>query len=84
VGFDVFVPAGTYFVCAGISPLGFDDDVAFCRHLVERVGVAAIPPSVFYERPALGKGYVRFAFCKRRETLEEAAARLGRLRGSGA
>ena len=62
-----------------LAALGFDDDVSFCRHLIERIGVAAIPPSVFYGNPERGKGYVRFAFCKKEETLETAVARLRRL-----
>jgi N-succinyldiaminopimelate aminotransferase len=79
IGFAVRPPAGTYFVCAGIRPLGFDDDVAFCRRLVEEIGVAAIPPSSFYEHPEHGKSFVRFAFCKREETLREAVRRLEKL-----
>lgn len=75
-GFRVRPPAGTYFVLAEIGPLGWDDDVAFCRHLVTRAGVAAVPPSVFYENREAGRGLVRFAFCKRPETLEAAAERL--------
>jgi aspartate/methionine/tyrosine aminotransferase len=84
LGFEVRPPAGTYYVCAGIGPLGFDDDVAFCRHLIEKIGVAAIPPSVFYENTRHGKSYVRFAFCKKEETLREAVRRLGALRPGGA
>jgi len=82
VGLDVSTPDGTYFIMAGIKPLGFDDDVAFCRHLTTEVGVAAIPPSVFYsdDHKPLGKGYARFAFCKRMETLEKAAERLAKLK----
>ena len=76
IGFDVSVPAGTYFATAGFAKFGFDDDVAFCRHLVERIGVAAIPPSVFYEHAELGRSYVRFAFCKKQETLAAAVGRL--------
>lgn len=75
-GFSVDPPAGTYFICAGIEPLGHDDDVAFCRWLTEKVGVAAIPPSAFYENTGLGRRYARFVFCKREETLNAAAARL--------
>jgi N-succinyldiaminopimelate aminotransferase len=76
IGFDVSAPAGTYFATAGFGKFGFDDDVAFCRHLVEKIGVAAIPPSVFYEHAELGRGYVRFAFCKKQETLSAAVERL--------
>ena len=47
VGFDVRPPEGTYFALADVRPLGFDDDAAFCRQLVETVGVAAIPVSAF-------------------------------------
>ena len=67
---------------ADIRPLGWDDDVLFCRRLVETVGVAAIPPTAFYENKAEGRFLVRFAFCKRRETLDAGIGRLrsGRLR----
>lgn len=82
IGFAVRPPAGTYFICADFRALGFDDDVAFCKHLIEEVGVAAIPPSVFYENVRYGKTYARFAFCKRQETLEDAVGRLQKLCGS--
>jgi N-succinyldiaminopimelate aminotransferase len=79
-GFDVLPPAGTYFALADIRPLGFDDDLAFCRMLPERVGVAAIPVSVFCLDKAPVKHLVRFAFCKRDDTLDEALRRLRGLR----
>jgi N-succinyldiaminopimelate aminotransferase len=79
-GFGVRPPEGTYFVLADIAPLGWDDDVAFCRFLVEKVGVAAVPPSVFYEHREEGRQLVRFAFCKTEETLNAAAERLGNAR----
>ncbi|MBI4630968.1 MAG: aminotransferase class I/II-fold pyridoxal phosphate-dependent enzyme [Chloroflexi bacterium] len=77
-GLDVSIPKGTYFIMAGIQPLGFNDDVTFCRYLTKEIGVAAIPPSAFYsdDHKALGKSYARFAFCKKMETLEKAAERL--------
>ncbi len=77
-GLRVCVPDGTYFIMTEIAPLGFADDVDFCRWLTTRMGVAAIPPSAFYspEHKHLGQGWARFAFCKRRETLERAAERL--------
>jgi aspartate/methionine/tyrosine aminotransferase len=76
IGFGVRPPGGTYYVCADFRRFGFEDDVAFCRHLIEDVGVAAIPPSFFYDRPENGRGYVRFAFCKEARTLEAAVRRL--------
>ena len=83
VGFDVHEPAGTYFVTADIRPLGHDDDVEFCRELPAKVGVAAIPNSVFYVNRDEGRHLVRFAFCKSDGLLDEAIARLGRLGGAG-
>lgn len=80
VGFEVQSSQGTYFLCAGIKMLGYHDDVAFCRWLTEHIKVAAIPPSAFYENVERGREYVRFVFCKRQETLDEAAARLAKVR----
>jgi N-succinyldiaminopimelate aminotransferase len=76
LGFTVYVPEGTYYVVVDITPLGFDDDLAFCRMLPEKVGVAAIPCSVFWNDRGRGRNLVRFCFCKRDETLEEAILRL--------
>ena len=78
MGFGVYPPQGTYFVLADHTRFGFEDDLAFCRHLIEEVKVAAIPPSAFYSNPADGRALVRFAFCKTEETLREA---IGRLQG---
>jgi N-succinyldiaminopimelate aminotransferase len=38
----------------------------------------AIPTSVFYDHPEVGRSLVRFAFCKRDRVIEEAVARLAR------
>jgi N-succinyldiaminopimelate aminotransferase len=38
--------------------------------------VVAIPTAVFYDDKAAARSLVRFAFCKRREVIEEAAERL--------
>ena len=81
VGFDVLPPAGTYFLAADIRPLGYDDDVEFCRMLPEKVGVAAIPSTAFYVNKAAGRHLVRFAFCKTLEVLHEAIHRLRHLKG---
>ncbi|MFB8129922.1 MULTISPECIES: pyridoxal phosphate-dependent aminotransferase [Streptomyces] len=75
-GFKVFQPAGTYFITTDIRPLGESDGFAFCRALPERAGVVAIPNAVFYDHREAGAPFVRFAFCKRTEVLEEAAKRL--------
>ncbi|GLY71951.1 pyridoxal phosphate-dependent aminotransferase [Actinoallomurus iriomotensis] len=69
---------GTYFVQADIRPLGFTEGLEFCRVLHERAGIVAIPSQVFYDSGA-GDPYVRFAFCKRDEVIDDAAARLPRV-----
>ena len=79
-GFTVFDTAGTYFVVTDVTPLGFTDGAEFCWSLPERVGVAAVPVSVFCADPDLGRSLVRFAFCKRDEVLAEAVSRLVALR----
>ncbi|OKJ60922.1 aminotransferase [Streptomyces sp. CB02009] len=78
-GFAVYKPAGTYFVTTDIRPLGAEDGFAFCRSLPERAGVVAIPNAVFYDHREAGAPFVRFAFCKKTEVLEEAVSRLKHL-----
>jgi aminotransferase len=80
-GFRCFRPRGAYYVMTDISGFGFADDLAFARHLVQEVGVAAVPGSSFYRDSRDGAQQVRFAFCKRNETLDAAAERLRKLRG---
>ncbi|TLS39996.1 pyridoxal phosphate-dependent aminotransferase [Streptomyces montanus] len=75
-GFEVFRTAGTYFITTDIRPLGESDGFAFCRALPERAGVVAIPNAVFYDHREAGAPFVRFAFCKQTEVLEEAVKRL--------
>lgn len=75
-GFGVRSSQGTYFVCADIAPLGFDDADAFCRALPERIGVAGVPVDAFVDHREQWKTLVRFAFCKKDDVLAEAATRL--------
>src|SRR5438128_1367776 len=75
-GLTTFTPQGTYFVVTDAAPVGATDGVEFCLGLPERVGVVAVPMSVFYDDRDAGRTLVRFAFCKRPEVLAEAAARL--------
>jgi N-succinyldiaminopimelate aminotransferase len=84
VGFRVHDSSGTYFLCADPRPLGYDDSTAFCAALPERVGVAAIPMTAFCDPAAAAwndwNHLVRFTFCKRDDTLDEAIRRLAALR----
>lgn len=91
IGFDVCGAEAGYFVMAGTGPiaekLGVQDggwrDTDLCKRMIEEAGVACIPPSVFYADPddGNGHGHLRFAFCKRREVLDEAIRRLRRWLG---
>ncbi|MEU9260352.1 pyridoxal phosphate-dependent aminotransferase [Streptomyces sp. NPDC088922] len=81
-GFEVYEPAGTYFVTTDIRPLGETDGFAFCRALPERCGVVAVPNAVFYDHREQGAPFVRFAFCKRTDVLTEAVSRLKGLRAA--
>jgi N-succinyldiaminopimelate aminotransferase len=79
-GFEVFPTSGTYFVITDVAPLGFDDGVEFCLRLPERIGVAAVPVSVFCDDKPSARSLVRFAYCKRDDVLHEAVDRLAQLR----
>lgn len=89
LGFRVFMPAGTYFIMADWTGIaGIVDrlrshasrheatDVDFAEFLTREAKVAAIPPSFFYDDATAGRAFVRFAFCKKRETIEEGVRRM--------
>src|SRR5215210_5067347 len=80
VGLDPVMPRGTYFMTTDVRPLGYGDGVDFCRELPLRCGVVAIPHQVFYDDVDAGRPYVRWAFCKRDDVLDEAVRRLAKLR----
>lgn len=79
-GFKCYRPRGAYYVMTDISAFGYDDDVSFSKYLVREIGVATVPGSSFYNDRRDGAQQVRFAFCKKPETLDEAARRLAGLR----
>ncbi len=81
VGFRCFRPRGAYYIMTDISAFGYANDLEFTRFLVKEIGVAAVPGSSFYRDPQDGAQQVRFAFCKKDETLDEGARRLCKLRG---
>lgn len=80
-GLDVLRPEGGYFATVDIRSIGEHDGRAFCRDLPERAGVVAVPVVAFYDDEAVGLPLVRFAYCKRDDVIDEAAARLAGLRG---
>jgi len=76
VGMEVYRPSGTYFVTTDVSAYGHADGLAFCLALPELAGVVAIPSQVFYDDLDEGRHLVRWAFCKRREVIDEGLRRL--------
>ena len=80
-GFRFANPDGAYYFLTDFTDLSDEDDVTFAKWMAREIRVATVPGSSFF-RPgaAEGRRYVRFAFCKRHETLEQAVTRLARLR----
>ncbi|MGP4966597.1 aminotransferase class I/II-fold pyridoxal phosphate-dependent enzyme [Glutamicibacter ardleyensis] len=78
VGIHVIRPQGTYFLVADLQGLGNESAVDVAKLMPERVGVAAIPMSVFalQENQKDYSSLLRFAFCKRPEVISEAVERL--------
>jgi aminotransferase len=81
-GFSFTQPEGAYYVLADFSELSDKDDVTFAKWMCEEIGVATVPGSSFYSDKQLGRSLVRFAFCKKYETLKRAAERLVTVRAS--
>jgi aspartate/methionine/tyrosine aminotransferase len=79
-GLRCFVPRGAYYVMTDISGTNFSDDVSFVRHLIENLGVAAVPGSSFYSHKGASCLHVRFCFCKKYETLEKARRQIQKLK----
>jgi len=80
-GFRCFTPFGAYYIMCDISGFDFASDTAMAKHLVEEVGVSAVPGSSFFSTTGEGTNLIRFCFAKKPETLMAAAEKLSRLRG---
>ena len=80
-GLRYIAPEGTYFVLADFSDVFNGTPVEFTRYLTKEIGVACIPPETFYgpEHTYIGRNYVRFAFCKSDELLQQVKERFARL-----
>ncbi|MEX0891531.1 MAG: aminotransferase class I/II-fold pyridoxal phosphate-dependent enzyme [Gemmatimonadota bacterium] len=83
-GFRCVPPRGAYYVMADFSELSERDDVSYATWLAGGgaegaaggPGVAGVPGSSFHHEPGGGRSLLRFAFCKRVETLRAAGERL--------
>ena len=77
-GMEPSVPAGAYYVLAGVSRLPGKTAAEKARKLLAATGVAAVAGSAFF-RPGRGEDLMRFCFAKRDHELDEACARLRKL-----
>ena len=75
-GFHFSAPEGSYYVLADFTGISDLRGVKFAMWLAKEVGVATVPGTSFYHSSKLGTNVTRFAFCKKKETLERAAERL--------
>lgn len=80
IGFEFATPEGAYYIFADFSKLSDLDDVTFAKWMTAEVGVATVPGSSFFARKDDGRRFTRFAFCKKQETLNDAASRLYRMK----
>ena len=82
VGFEITHPQGGYFIIADAAPLGFDNAADLCRRLPALAGVVAVPVSAFVrdDRASEYASLVRFAYCKKMESIELASTKLLALR----
>lgn len=73
-GFKPYIPQGAYYImvdASGLFPLlKAENDFDFSKKLIEKTRVATVPGNSFYAAKNFISGQVRFAFCKRFETLE--------------
>jgi len=78
-GFRAELPEGAYYILADYSAVSDLPDAEFARWLTTGIGVTPVPGSSFFSTPDPARRLVRFAFCKREETLRQAAERLRKL-----
>ncbi|MBQ7839866.1 MAG: aminotransferase class I/II-fold pyridoxal phosphate-dependent enzyme [Lachnospiraceae bacterium] len=84
IGLKHNIPQGTYFVMIDIQEFldlpqfaGYTD-LEFCEWMIRNVGVAAVPGSSFFKEEV--NHLIRLHFARRKETIDEAISRLGKLK----
>jgi aminotransferase len=76
-GFRCTPPDGSYYVMADFSSIDSASSATdFAMRLLADGKVAAVPGSNFYRTPGRGETELRFAFCKRLETIDAALRNL--------
>lgn len=75
-GFKFTIPEGAYYILGDFTDISDLRGLDFALWLAREIGVATVPGTSFYGEPKNGEHVTRFAFCKKKETLERAAERL--------
>ncbi|MDA0747177.1 MAG: aminotransferase class I/II-fold pyridoxal phosphate-dependent enzyme [bacterium] len=81
-GFQVSPPEGAYYFFANyrqVPALKHLEPMDAALFLIREIGVASVPGDNFYRTGDEGKNYLRFSFCRKLETLQEATRRLAKL-----
>ncbi|MFC2020764.1 pyridoxal phosphate-dependent aminotransferase [Chloroflexota bacterium] len=81
-GFTVTPPEGSYYLFADYSnvpALSSLSPMEAAMYLIEETGVASVPGDNFYAVGDFGNRYLRFAFCRSLNTLQEGARRLKKI-----
>ena len=86
-GFTARNPEGSYYVLADyknvpVTQSGWDS-TRYAMWMLEQIGVAVLPGTVFYSLPGYGTRCVRCAFPKKLETLSAASERMMNIQNSG-
>jgi len=76
IGFEFFLPEGSYYILADFSGLSSLGDVKFATSMIIECGVAVVPGSSFYKDPRKGRKLVRFSYSKRETTLVNALSKM--------
>ncbi|MDA0712356.1 MAG: aminotransferase class I/II-fold pyridoxal phosphate-dependent enzyme, partial [bacterium] len=79
MGFQITPPDGAYYCFTNyrtVAALNQMSPTKASMYLIEKLGVASVPGDNFYQQGTQGNSYMRFSFCRRLDTLEEAAKRL--------
>jgi aminotransferase len=77
-GMEPAIPAGAYYIMAGVEHLPGKTAAEKARRLLQASGVAAVAGSAFF-RPGRGENLLRFCFAKQDAELDQACARLRKL-----
>lgn len=78
IGMEPYKPDGAFYMMVNFHDM-FEDDVHAADSILERVGVATVPGSIFYAHPEQGKTQLRFCYAKQIPELQDGCQRLLKL-----